>query len=195
MGTKRTKRVLAWIAATCIIKSNLSILLFYVHYDLSILSLYFFVHVHTNMCKTITMSKNQSYSHSINLFTLRNLSCLLLLRAKLLIPALSTELVKRLLFLTTWGRTLLPTPLSGLNSLNQRSIFTVHLVPIQIITMCFIRESVGSELGIWPTCTLVLAAIFPVLGEVVQESTVRDNNNILLGAGLEPLASCASASL
>lgn len=43
--------------------------------------------------------------------------------------------------------------------------------------------------------TLVLAAILPVLGEVVQKTTVGNENNLLLGSSLEPTARSTRALL
>ncbi len=43
--------------------------------------------------------------------------------------------------------------------------------------------------------TLVLGAILPIFREVVQEATVGDKNNFLLGASLQPAACGASALL
>lgn len=43
--------------------------------------------------------------------------------------------------------------------------------------------------------TLVLAAVFPVFSEIVQEPAVRDHDNFLLWAGFQPATGCTSAFL
>lgn len=43
--------------------------------------------------------------------------------------------------------------------------------------------------------TLVLAAVFPVFSEIVQEPAVRDHDDFLLRAGLQPATGCASTFL
>lgn len=43
--------------------------------------------------------------------------------------------------------------------------------------------------------TLVLAALFPVFSEIVQEPSVRDHDDFLLGAGFQPATGCTSAFL
>lgn len=124
--------------------------------------------------RTIVMSDTPSrktlYTYTIHLLTLRYLSRLPLGSTELktlIIPALGTNLVQRLLLITARSGASLATALPRLQGLGQGGIVTVQRVALQVILVFLVGESKGAVFGVLPagTCLDILSVCSP--GDVV----------------------------
>lgn len=119
----------------------------------------------SNVCHAIPL-----YTHTINLFTPRYLSGLPLGSTELktlIIPALGTNLVQRLLLITARSGASLATALPRLQGLGQGGIVAVQRVAFQVILVFLVGESKGAVFGVLPasTCLDIFSVCSP--GSVV----------------------------
>lgn len=93
------------------------------------------------------------YPSTFNLLTLRHLGSLPLSGTQLqalVLPALRTNLVQRLLALPMRRRTFLTSTLPRLDRLDQSGVVTVQRITFQIILVIFLREDVRAEFRVFP---------------------------------------------